>query len=177
MKPTLKPGLKHSSPSRCRENKTVPHLYPEAASFKAMPEVFATGYMVGLFEWVCTELLAEHLDAGEGSLGTHVDFSHDAATPPGMTITVKAECVGVEGPKVRFRVSGHDGLDKIGGGEHERFVVKWDKFKARVAEKDKARPGVGGSGLMAEGALRNFQINFGPQHPAAHGVLRLVHGA
>ena len=27
---------------------------------------------------------------------------------------------------------------------------------------------------MAETALRNFTINFGPQHPAAHGVLRMV---
>ena len=27
---------------------------------------------------------------------------------------------------------------------------------------------------MAEAGLRNFTINFGPQHPAAHGVLRLV---
>jgi NADH-quinone oxidoreductase subunit D len=27
---------------------------------------------------------------------------------------------------------------------------------------------------MAEAAVRNFSINFGPQHPAAHGVLRLV---
>jgi NADH-quinone oxidoreductase subunit D len=27
---------------------------------------------------------------------------------------------------------------------------------------------------MAEAATRNFTINFGPQHPAAHGVLRLV---
>ena len=25
---------------------------------------------------------------------------------------------------------------------------------------------------MTETALRNFTINFGPQHPAAHGVLR-----
>ncbi len=27
---------------------------------------------------------------------------------------------------------------------------------------------------MAETQVRNFNINFGPQHPAAHGVLRLV---
>ena len=27
---------------------------------------------------------------------------------------------------------------------------------------------------MAEADIRNFNINFGPQHPAAHGVLRLV---
>src|SRR5215813_9104604 len=30
------------------------------------------------------------------------------------------------------------------------------------------------AGAMPETALRNFTINFGPQHPAAHGVLRLV---
>jgi fluoroacetyl-CoA thioesterase len=137
MKPTLKPGLKRSFAFKVPANKTVPNLYPEVTFFRTMPEVFATGFMVGLFEWVCIDLLAEHLDAGEGSVGTHVDFSHDAATPAGMTITVQAECIGVEGPKVRFRVSGHDGIDKIGGGEHERFVVRWDKFNARVAEKVK----------------------------------------
>ena len=27
---------------------------------------------------------------------------------------------------------------------------------------------------MAETEIRQFNINFGPQHPAAHGVLRLV---
>jgi NADH-quinone oxidoreductase subunit D len=27
---------------------------------------------------------------------------------------------------------------------------------------------------MGEAPSRNFTINFGPQHPAAHGVLRLV---
>ncbi len=145
MKPTLTPGLKRTLSFKVPKNKTVPHLYPEAASFQAMPEVFATGFMVGLFEWACTELLADHLDPGEGSLGTHVDFSHDAATLPGMTITVQAECVGVEGPKVRFRVSGHDGIDKIGGGEHERFVVKWDKFNARVADKAKRAQALAGA--------------------------------
>ena len=28
--------------------------------------------------------------------------------------------------------------------------------------------------LTGEQSIRNFNINFGPQHPAAHGVLRLV---
>ncbi|MCZ6636015.1 MAG: NADH-quinone oxidoreductase subunit D, partial [bacterium] len=27
---------------------------------------------------------------------------------------------------------------------------------------------------MAETQIRNFNLNFGPQHPSAHGVLRLV---
>jgi NADH-quinone oxidoreductase subunit D len=29
---------------------------------------------------------------------------------------------------------------------------------------------------MAEAAVRNFTINFGPQHPAAHGSLNIVFG-
>src|SRR5262249_58679859 len=35
-------------------------------------------------------------------------------------------------------------------------------------------PGSGREAVMAEAASRNFTLNFGPQHPAAHGVLRLV---
>jgi fluoroacetyl-CoA thioesterase len=135
MKPSLKPGLKHRLTYRVPESKTVPHLYPEAASFTQMPKVFATGFMVGLFEWSCIELIRNHLDAGEGSLGIHVDFSHLAATPAGLTITVDAECTAVNGKKLSFNVRGHDGVDLIGEGRHERAVVVWDKFNARVAEK------------------------------------------
>jgi fluoroacetyl-CoA thioesterase len=91
--------------------------------------------MVGLFEWACIELMRPHLDQGEGSLGIHVDFSHLAATPPGLTITVDAECMAVSGKKLSFHVRGHDGVDLIGEGRHERAVVVWDKFNARVAEK------------------------------------------
>lgn len=135
MKATLQPGLTHKLSFKVSDAKTVPHLYPESSIFTGMPQVFATGYMVGLFEWACTELLSNHLEAGEGSLGTHVDFSHEAATPPGMTVIVEAKVLAVDGAKVRFEVSGHDGIDRIGGGEHERFVVKWDKFNKRVADK------------------------------------------
>ena len=65
----------------------------------------------------------------------HVDVSHLAATPPGMTVTVDVECIDVTGPRVSFKVKAHDGMDLIGEGRHERFVVKWDKFNARLAEK------------------------------------------
>ena len=84
MKPSLKPGLKHRFSYRVPENKTVPHLYREAPQLQAMPTVFATGFMVGLMEWTCVQLLEPHLDTGEGSLGVHIDVSHKAATPPGM---------------------------------------------------------------------------------------------
>ena len=61
----------------------APHLYPEAKAFQEMPKVFATGYMVGLMEWACIEAMAPHMEPGEGSVGTLVNVTHTAATPPG----------------------------------------------------------------------------------------------
>ena len=106
MMPSLKPGLTHKLFYKVPENRTVPYLCPESAQFSSMPKVFATGYMVGLFEWACIELMKNHLEPGEGSLGIHVDFSHLAATPPGLTITVEAECTGVDGRRLSFKVRG-----------------------------------------------------------------------
>jgi fluoroacetyl-CoA thioesterase len=135
MKDSLRPGLKHRFKYRVPDNKTVPHLYPEAGLFQTMPAVFATGYMVGLFEWACIDLMKDHLEPGEGSLGVHVDFSHLAATPPGFEVTVDVECTAVDGKRLSFFVRGHDGVDVIGEGRHERAVVTWEKFNARVADK------------------------------------------
>jgi len=106
MKATLQRGSKHRFRYQVPATKTVPHLYPEVPDFQAMPEVFATGFMVGLMEWTCMQLLAPHLDAGERSLGVHIDVSHTAATPPGLTVAVEAECVAIEGPRITFHVRG-----------------------------------------------------------------------
>jgi fluoroacetyl-CoA thioesterase len=135
VKPSLKPGLKHRFSYTVPESKTVPFTYPESPEIAAMPKVFATGFMVVLMEWTCIQLMAPHLDVGEGSVGTHVDVSHRAATLPGQTVTVDVECTAVDGKRVTFQVKGHDGIDPIGEGRHERFVVTWDKFNERLAAK------------------------------------------
>jgi fluoroacetyl-CoA thioesterase len=137
MKDTLAPGAKTRFEYRVPADKTVPHLYPEALEFATMPTVFATGFMVGLMEWTCMKVLEGHLEPGEGSLGIHIDVSHVAATVPGQTITVDAECIEIRGRRIKFKVSAHDGIEKIGEGTHERMVVPWDKFEAKV--NDKAR--------------------------------------
>jgi fluoroacetyl-CoA thioesterase len=137
MKPTLTPGLTHRMTYCVPENKTVPYTFPESSEIASMPRVFATGFMIVLMEWACTNVIADHLDAGEGSLGTHVDVSHAAATPPGFTVTVDADLIEVAGRKLAFKVRAHDGADMIGEGRHERVVVTWNKFNARVAEKAK----------------------------------------
>ena len=99
MKPTLKAGLKHRFAYTVPDSKTVPALYREAPQLQVMPNVFATGFMVGLMEWTCVQLLEPHLEAGEGSLGTHIDVSHKAATPVGFTVTVDAAPRALQGQR------------------------------------------------------------------------------
>ncbi len=135
MKPGLTPGAAATFRHRIGAEHTVPALFPEAVQFRAMPGVFATGYMVGLMEWACIEQLAPFHDEGEGSLGTHVDVSHLAPTPPGLTVTVKTEVTAVDGRFVWFKVSAHDGVDLIGEGRHQRAVVRWEKFVPKAMAK------------------------------------------
>lgn len=137
MKSTLQPGAKTRFAYKVPADKTVPHLFAEAHELQLMPTVFATGFMVGLMEWTCTNVLEGHLDEGEGSLGTHVNVSHVAATVPGQIVTVDAECTAVNGRRVAFKVRAHDGIDMIGEGTHERAIVSWDRFVERVNEKSR----------------------------------------
>jgi fluoroacetyl-CoA thioesterase len=137
MKDTLKVGDKARLEYKVPAEKTVPHLYPEAHDFQMMPTVFATGYMVGLMEWTCLKVLEAHVDPGEGSLGIHINVSHIAATVPGQTVTVDAECTSINGRRVGFKVKAHDGVEVIGEGTHERMIVPWERFVARVNDKAK----------------------------------------
>ena len=134
--PTLKPGLRHEFTYTVPAERTVPHLYPDAPEFAAMPEVFATGYLVGLIEWTCVQLVNQHLDwPAEMTLGIHVDISHEAATPPGLAVTTTVELTKVDGRLLEFAVESHDGVDLIARGIHRRAVVDAAKFSARAAGK------------------------------------------
>jgi fluoroacetyl-CoA thioesterase len=135
MKPSLSPGIAHELRFVVPATKTVPHLYPESAQFAAMPEVFATGFMVGLVEWACIDAIAPHLEDGEMSLGVHVDLSHDAATPPGLEVTARVRLEEVEGRRLIFSAEADDGRDLICAGRHERVVVDRARFDAGVARK------------------------------------------
>ena len=136
MKDSLKPGLTHQFRFRIPPTKTVPHLYPESEAFQQMPQVLATGFLVGLLEWACIEAIKPHLDwPREQSLGTLVNISHLAATPPGLTVTVDVKLDRVEGRKLVFALSAHDGVDRIAEGMHERFVIDAARFNDKVAEK------------------------------------------
>jgi len=138
MKETLRPGLARTFRYRVPESKTVPRIYPEAADFQMMPGVFATGYLVALAEWACIELIKPHLEwPREMTLGTHVDLSHTAATPPGFTVEITATLSAIEGRKLVFSVRAHDGADPIAEGRHERHVIDSARFAQKIADKSR----------------------------------------
>jgi fluoroacetyl-CoA thioesterase len=138
MKESLKPGLKYEHKFLVPSSKTVPALYPEAEEFLAMPEVFATGYMVGFLEWACIKCINPHIDwPKEQTVGTYINVTHEAATPPGLEVTASVELVEVDGKRLVFQVEAHDGVDLISKGRHERFVINREKFDAKVGEKAK----------------------------------------
>jgi fluoroacetyl-CoA thioesterase len=136
MESTLQPGMAFEFHYEVPANKTVPHLYPEAPQLQKMPQVFATGYLVGLIEWACIEAINPHIDwPRQQSVGIHIDVSHTAATPPGFTVTVKGTLTHVEGRKLTFDVEVRDDLDRISAGTHRRFIVDAQRFNQSVVEK------------------------------------------
>lgn len=139
MSPDLKAGIQLDFEYNVPDTKTVSRLYPEWSEFGEMPEVFATGYLIGLMEGVCQLAIKPFLDwPREQSVGTHVNFSHLAATPPGLTVSVHCEVVGVEGRKVIFRARAHDGHDLISEGTHERVVIDAARFNQKLLSKRNA---------------------------------------
>ncbi|HVJ73073.1 MAG TPA: thioesterase family protein [Casimicrobiaceae bacterium] len=139
MKDSLAPGLEHELRFVLSESKLVPALYPESPEFRAMPPVFATGYLVGFLEWACLLLAKPHLDwPREQTVGIHVDVSHEAATPAGLIVTARAKLVAVEGRRLSYTVEADDGVDLIARGTHQRAVILREKFDAAVAAKRQA---------------------------------------
>ena len=136
MKESLKPGLSYQFKYTVPENKTVPHLYPEAEEMRVMPQVFATGFLLGLIEWTCIQAMNPHLDwPKEQSVGIGMDLSHEAATPPGFEVTVEVKLTEMEGRKATFSFVAHDGPDLISKGTHQRFVIDAAKFNHNVDKK------------------------------------------
>lgn len=136
MKSSLQPGLSFQFSFTVPENKTVPHLYPESPEFQVMPNVLATGFLVGLIEWACIRAVNPHIDwPGEQTVGIGISLTHSAATPPGLAVTVRGMLETVEGRRLMFSFSADDGVDTISEGTHERFVINAAKFNNKASEK------------------------------------------
>jgi len=135
VKETLQPGLAGRLQYVVPAERTVPRLLPEADEFTVLPEVLATGYLVGIMEWTCLLALAGHLDDNEATLGVHVDVSHEAPTPPGAPVTVEVELTAVDGRTLTFAVQAHDDAAVISRGTHRRAIISPSRFNARLRDR------------------------------------------
>ena len=128
MKESLQPGLKISKRYDVTKDKTIDFMGDEL-------RVYATPMMVTDVERTCLELMKEHADDGESSVGARVEIDHMGPTLLNMWVEVRAEVIEVKGPKVVFDVEIHDALDQVGKATHTRFMIEIAGQKGRLEKK------------------------------------------
>ncbi len=128
MKDSLKAGLTLTRRIAVDEERAVGLLGPGL-------EVYATPSMVRDIEIVSHDLIVEHLDEGEESVGTHISVDHLGATPLGMFVDITVSVVEVDGRRLRLDAEVKDEIEQVGRGRHDRFVVDIEKQKARLEAK------------------------------------------
>lgn len=111
-------------------HKTVTDELTAAAVGSGALPVFGTPFMLGMMENAALQCLQQFLDEGQGSVGTHLDVSHDAPTPVGMAVTATATITGVSanGKMVDFAVEASDEKGPIGKGTHTRAIISNERF-------------------------------------------------
>jgi fluoroacetyl-CoA thioesterase len=128
MQPSLRPGVSLTKRIAVDSARTISFMGQEARTY-------ATPSMILDIEHTCRELILEHANAGEDSVGMEIAVKHLAPTLMGMTVEIAARVSSVEGRKVIFEVTVKDELDDVGTGSHTRFVVD----KAKTVERLKAK--------------------------------------
>lgn len=106
----------------------------QAACSGALP-VFGTPFMCALMEEAAWKSIAPHLEAGQSTVGTRLNVSHDSATPVGMKVWAESEVTEVDGKRLILTVATFDERGPIGRGTHERFIVTDERFLAKTARK------------------------------------------
>lgn len=122
-------GLKGRAETTVNDTNTA-----QAACSGALP-VFGTPYMCALMEEASWKSIAPHLEAGQSTVGTRLNISHDSATPVGMKVWAESEVTEVDGKRLVLKVSAYDEKGLIGQGTHERFIIADERFLSKAAKK------------------------------------------
>jgi len=133
MKPSLKPGLSHSRKVSVDDSRVIEFMGEDC-------RVYATPRIISDVEYTCRDFLLGHLDPGEDSVGTRVNWEHVGPALLGETVVVSIKLVQVEGRRVTFEAAVDAGGDAVARGTHERFVVDVQKVRDRLLKR-KARVG------------------------------------
>jgi len=133
MKASLQPGVARANRITVGRERTISFMGDEG-------RVYATPWLIGDIEYTCRDLILDHADAGEDSVGVEVAVKHLAPTLSGMTVEIMVRVAAVAGRKVTFEVAVKDELDEIARGTHTRFVVDVartiERLKAKAAKLD-----------------------------------------
>ena len=123
--------------TKCQIQQVVSEEITAAAIGSGLLPVFGTPFMAAMMECAAMTCLQEFLEEGQGSVGTHLDITHDAPTPIGMTVTVEAEIrnVSEDGRRVVFDVRARDEKGPIGKGFHTRAIIKNERFLEKCNAK------------------------------------------
>ena len=128
MKPSLKPGLAHARKITVDEPRVISFMGDDC-------RVYATPRIISDVEYTCREFLLAHLDPGEDSVGTKVNWEHVGPALLGAEVTLSIKVLQVEGRRVVFEANVSDGADAVAHGTHERFIVEVQKLRERLLKK------------------------------------------
>lgn len=125
----LKPGISGS----------VNHLVSDEMTASAVGSgsvaVLASPMVAALLEQAAVSALKPHLPPGKTTVGTALQFSHLAPTPPGMRVAATATVTQVNNREITFSVSAKDDVEMIAQGTHTRFLVDEARFLAKSQAK------------------------------------------
>jgi len=108
---------------------TISFLGPDVTPTLSTPS------MIMEMEQTARLLLQPFLGDGEASVGASVMVRHLAPTPLGRHLRATATFVAREGRRCLFDVACYDDHEKVGEGQHERYVITVARFKPRIDAK------------------------------------------
>lgn len=120
---------------RGRAETVVNEANTAAAMGSGLVPVFATPAMIALMEQAAASSLLPYLEEGQGSVGIHLDVSHESATPIGLKVWAESEVTAVDRKQITFTVSAYDEAGLIGRGTHKRACITVDRFLAKTEQK------------------------------------------
>ena len=125
----LTPGMTASLSQLCRPEHFASRIVADT------PDVFSTPALGALVERAAAEWVATQLDPGQMTVGTQMVINHTAATPEGLTVTAHLRLDGIDGRRLDFSWNASDGVETVGNGTHQRFIVDRSRFEQRLAQK------------------------------------------
>lgn len=123
--------------TKCQLEATVTQELTAAHVGSGALPVFGTPFMAAMMENAAMTALQNYLTDSQGSVGIHLDISHEAPTPVGMKVWAEAEIYAVSenGKIVDFKVKAWDEKGTIGQGTHSRAIIDNDRFLTKCNAK------------------------------------------